>query len=139
MPDQKPLWEAGGRRAPKARWLGGFFGGVKVPSTEGRGGEQQHGEDMPVEDVAVCVRHGRLVVGRSGSGTKVVDVTYKSPRPRGWWKVYISQFSQTGRSIRDAGLRLSPEGRVTMETEDGIVLWEVDLPHAGQEDVCLMA
>lgn len=60
----------------------------------------------------------------SGEAKTTTKVTFKSKRPKGWWKAYVAFLSEEGRQIRDSALRVLPDGRVTTMTPGGRVLWE---------------
>lgn len=76
MPNQKSLWETGEGVLLNERWFSRTFSRIRTLSTR-RKGEEEEAEQL-MDDVTVCVRHGRLVVRRLNKDGKVVAVTYKS-------------------------------------------------------------
>lgn len=50
--------------------------------------------------------------------------TYRSPKPAGYWKTFLGRLLKGGRDIRDAELKVRPDGTMVMEAPDGTVVCE---------------
>lgn len=108
----------------------GGDGGSEDTDTPPLGEEQAH--DV-TRSAKTFMERGRIKVETETTTvtpdevTKVTEITWQSPRPKGAWKARLGLFFEEGRQIRDSSLTITPTGEVEVQTPDGRQLWSIPL------------
>lgn len=59
-------------------------------------------------------------------------VTWRSPRPKGAWRVPFSFIDPVGRAIKESELTVSNDGTASITRQDGKRVWEVQVTTRGE-------